>query len=91
MSIKDSILSHSNQFNYYKEETEKLKKENKKLKNENKRIKKEIENLDKYETGISIIIPTYKGENHIKLLLESLEKQTLSLIYMNSYLSLMEN
>ena len=78
MSIKDSILSHSNQFNYYKEETEKLKKENKKLKNENKRIKKEIENLDKYETGISIIIPTYKGENHIKLLLESLEKQTLS-------------
>ena len=66
MSIKDSILSHSNQFNYYKEETEKLKKENKKLKNENKRIKKEIENLDKYETGISIIIPTYKGENHIK-------------------------
>ena len=77
MSIKDSILSHSNQFNYYKEKTEKLKKENKKIKKENRKIKEELKNSDKYEDGISVIIPTYKGENHIKPLLESLEKQTL--------------
>ena len=77
MSIKDSILSHSNQFNHYKEETERLKKENKKLKRENKRIEEEIKNSDKYEAGISVIIPTYNGEKHIKPLLESLEKQTL--------------
>lgn len=85
MSIKDSILSHSNQFNYYKEETEKLKDENEKLKkkndklkNESKRIKEELENSKQFENGISIIIPTYKGENHIHPLLDSLEKQTLS-------------
>lgn len=78
MSIKDSILSRSNQYNYYKEETEKIKKENKELQKENKIIKEEIKNLDKYEDGISVIIPTYKGENHINLLLESLEKQGLN-------------
>lgn len=77
MSIKDSILSHSNQFNHYKDTAEKLKKENKKLKSENKRIKEELKNSDKFEDGISVIIPTYNGENHIKPLLESLEKQTL--------------
>ena len=78
MSIKDSILSRSNQYNYYKEETEKIKKENKELQKENKIIKEEIKNLDKYEDGISVIIPTYKGENHINLLLESLEKHKLN-------------
>lgn len=84
MSLKDYILSHSGQFNHYKEETKKLKKENKKLKKEiknlkeeNKKIKDDLKNSDQYEDGISIIIPTYKGENHIKPLLESLEKQTL--------------
>ena len=82
--MKDSILSRSNQFNYYKEKTEKLKKENKKIKQENKKIKQEnkqmkedLKNSDQYEDGISVIIPTYKGENHIQPLLESLEKQTL--------------
>lgn len=78
MSIKDSILSHSNQFKHYKEEAGKLKKENKKLKKENKIIKEEISDLNKYETGISVIIPTYKGENHIQTLLESLVKQTVA-------------
>ena len=77
MSIKDSILSHINQFNHYKEENKKLKRENKKLKDENRKIKEDMEDLNKYETGISIIIPTFKGEDHIRLLLESLEKQTL--------------
>ena len=32
---------------------------------------------DKYYDGISVIIPSYKGENHIQPLLDSLEKQTL--------------
>ena len=68
MSIKDSILSHSNQFNHYKEENKKLKRENKKLKDENRKIKEDMEDLNKYETGISIIIPTFKGEDHIRLL-----------------------
>ena len=70
MTTKNYILSHSNQFNYYKNKAEKLKEENKKL-------KKEIKNSDQYEEGLSIIIPSYKGENHIQPLLESLEKQTL--------------
>jgi glycosyltransferase involved in cell wall biosynthesis len=30
-----------------------------------------------YENGISVIIPSYKAENHIRPLLDSLEKQTL--------------
>lgn len=81
MSLKDSILSHSNQFNAYKEKSEKLTSENEKLKNENKSIKEEIDLLDKYENGISVIIPTYKGENHIKNLLESLENQRLDSKY----------
>ncbi len=73
MSLKNMILSNSSQFNHYKNENAKLKKENKKL-------KKEIENIkfnEEFEEGISIIIPTYKGKNHIRPLLDSLQEQTL--------------
>ena len=80
MSLKNSILSHSGQFNHYKNESAKLKKENKKLKKELKNKEQEIANIkfnEELEDGISIIIPTYKGENHIKPLLDSLEEQTL--------------
>jgi len=85
--IKNLILSKSGQFNHYKNKTEELTKEikktekdNEKLKNENKKLKseKKIKNEDtNYKKGISIIIPSYKGENHIKPLLDSLSKQTL--------------
>ena len=78
MSIKDSILSHSNQFNHYKEETKKAKRENDNLKKENKKLKEEIKTLNQFKEGISVIIPTYKGENQINTLLESLESQTLN-------------
>lgn len=80
MSIKNSILSHSNQFNHYKNESERLKKENEKLKKQLEERNQEIENIkfnEEFEDGISIIIPTYKGENHINPLLNSLEEQTL--------------
>ena len=70
MSFKEKILSKSNSYNFYKNESEKLKKENKKLKT------KIIET--NYEKGISVIIPTYKGENYISILLDSLQKQILS-------------
>ena len=70
MSFKEKILSKSNSYNYYKNESEKLKKENNKLKTQIAEIK--------YEKGISVIIPTYKGENHISVLLDSLQKQILS-------------
>ena len=80
MSIKNFILSHSGQFNHYKNESTKLKKENKKLKKQLKNAKQEIEDIkfsEEFEDGISIIIPSYKGENHIKPLLDSFEEQTL--------------
>lgn len=80
MSIKNFILSHSGQFNHYKDENAKVKKENKKLKKELEKANWEIENIkisEEFEDGISIIIPTYKGENHIQPLLDSLLKQTL--------------
>ena len=72
MSLKNSILSKSNQFNYYKDKTSQLKKENKKLKGEINELSPDL------EKGISIVIPSYKGENHIHPILDSLEKQTLS-------------
>ena len=34
--------------------------------------------VSEYEDGISVIIPSYKAQNHIKPLLDSLEKQTLN-------------
>lgn len=77
MSIKDSILSHINPFSHSKEKNEKME-EDEKLNKENKIIEEESNNLDSYEEGISVIIPTYKGEKHIKPLLESLETQTLN-------------
>ena len=72
MSLKNSILSKSNQYNYYKDKTSQLKKENKKLKDEINELSPEL------EKGISVVIPSYKGENHIRPILNSLEKQTLS-------------
>ena len=72
MSFKDSILSKSNQFNYYKDKTVELNKENKKLKNEISLLSPDLED------GISLIIPSYKGESYIRFLLDSLENQTLS-------------
>lgn len=72
MSLKNSILSKSNQFNYYKDKTSQLKKENKKLKGKINELSPEL------EKGISLVIPSYKGENHIHPILDSLEKQTLS-------------
>ena len=72
MSLKNSILSKSNQYNYYKDKTRQLKKENKKLKDEINDLSPEL------EKGISVVIPSYKGENHILPILNSLEKQTLS-------------
>lgn len=80
MSLKNFILSNSDQFNHYKTENTKLKKENKKLKKELENAKQEIESIkfsEEFEEGISIIIPTYKGENYIKPLLDSLQEQTL--------------
>jgi len=87
MSIKNKILSKSNQFNHYKKLANDLSLKNKSLKKENKTLKKENELLKKennkftsdsdYEKGISVIIPTYKGENHINPLLQSLKNQTL--------------
>ena len=79
MSIKNSILSKSNQYKYYKGQYEKLKKENGQLKARLDKSENEspYERMD-YEKGISFIIPSYKGENHIAPLLDSLEKQTLS-------------
>ena len=74
MDIKNKILSQSNQFKHYKEKSEKLSKENKNLKD---KIEK-LSSNEKYEKGISIIIPTYKGESYIQCLLDSLAKQTLS-------------
>ena len=50
------------------------------MEKEKKTLDEELEKIkswNKYEDGISVIIPTYKGDNHIKTLLESLEKQTL--------------
>ena len=73
MSVKNLILSKSNQYTYYKEQYDKLKKENEKLED---KIKKSKDN--NHEKGISAIIPSYKGEKHIKTLLDSLEKQTLN-------------
>lgn len=84
MPLKNFILSKSNQYNYYKDNAEELKKENEKIRNEQDKLKKENENLLKQqpeynlEKGISVIIPSYKGENHIEPLLDSLEKQTLN-------------
>lgn len=80
MSVKNYILSHSNQFNHYKDENAKLKKQNKKLKKQLQEKENQIENIkfsEDLEEGISIIVPTYKGENHIRPLLKSLEEQTL--------------
>ena len=77
MSIKDSILSHINPFSNSKEKNEKME-EDEKLNKENNIIEEESNNLDSYEDGISVIIPTYKGEKHIKPLLESLDTQTLN-------------
>lgn len=74
MSIKNKVLSRSNQFNYYKKETARLKNEEKLREDEFK----EDEIREKYEDGISVIIPSYNGENHIDPLLDSLAKQTLS-------------
>jgi glycosyltransferase involved in cell wall biosynthesis len=74
MHIKNKILSQSNQFKHYKEKSEKLSKENKSLKD---KIEK-LSSNEKYEKGISIIIPTYKGESYIQGLLDSLANQTLS-------------
>lgn len=85
MSLKNSILSKSNQFNHYKSEAEKLKKENESLKKENKQMnnkinvnKNDLISQERFSKGISVIIPTYNGENHIKGLLESIENQSLS-------------
>ena len=49
MSIKDSILSHSNQFKHYKEEAGKLKKDNKKLKKEMESLVKQTVASEFYE------------------------------------------
>lgn len=72
MSIKNSILSKSNQFNFYKDKSFKLEKENQEL---NGKIQELLPELKK---GISVIIPSYKGESYIHVLLDSLERQTLS-------------
>lgn len=45
MGFKDKLLSYSNQFNYYKENYQKLLKENKSLKKKMKKLKKENGNL----------------------------------------------
>lgn len=68
--MKNFILSKSNQYAYYKNQTEELKRENERL------LKKQPDY--NFEKGISVIIPSYKGENHIKPLLDSLENQTLN-------------
>ena len=81
MSIKNKILSRSNQYNYYKNETDRLKDEASKLKDEKKSREdefKEDEMRENYGEGLSVIIPSYNGENHIDPLLDSLAKQTLS-------------
>ena len=70
MPMKNFILSKSNQYAYYKNQTEELKRENERL------LKKQPDY--NFEKGISVIIPSYKGENHIKPLLDSLENQTLN-------------
>lgn len=49
--------------------------ENKSSLNHNSKRKEDL--TSEYEEGISVIIPSYKGENHINPLLDSLEKQTL--------------
>lgn len=87
MSIKNRILRHSNQYEYYKNQTKNLNVKINELENEinklkNEKTKAENEFLDdaireKYVDGISVIIPSYKGADHIDCLLNSLEKQTL--------------
>lgn len=79
MGMKNLILSKSDQFNHYKDKANQLKKENKELKLKNEELEfKNNELSPELEEGISLIIPSYKGENHIQPLLESLEKQTIS-------------
>lgn len=47
MSFKENLLSKSNSYNYYKQETEKLIKANEELKAENELLKEEISNVKK--------------------------------------------
>ena len=64
MSFKDYILSKSN------------KNKSDRLKEENDYLTRQIQ--VNYKQGISVVIPTYKGEKYINTLLDSIKEQKLS-------------